>query len=184
MSSVTNNDPTRAFAAGVPSALAVSLRVDAGGFVAGELVAVTVEVRNVSRVPVRVVGVLDGSEVGARYPHYTPSIKGPGYQPPALERPGFTSPLRPQDFRLLDPSEGFDPTARLGGAAYLPLVAFAVFRPRLAGRFELRLTLSTSSADDSEWLGTLPYKQDEALALVAQVPRVTVESNLLVLDVR
>lgn len=149
----------------------------------GEKVPVGVEVRNVSGLPLRVVGVLDGSEIGARYPHYRPRITGPGYQAPSLEGPEFTSPLRPQDFRLLKPSEGFDPTLPHGGASYVPLVAFNEFRPQTAGRYELSLMLSTDCDKDLEWLGTLPYNQSEALPLIAQVPRTRVESNLLVIYV-
>lgn len=149
-----------------------------------ESVPVRVEVRNISGSPLWMVGVLDGSEAGVRYPHYTPRITGPGYRPRAPERPEFTSPLRPQDFRLLNPSESFDPTVPLAGTAYVPLVAFSEFRPQTPGRYELSLILSTDCDKDEEWLGTLPYAQDEALPLIARIPRAKVESNLLVIDVR
>lgn len=171
------------FAAGVVPPLDIELTTDRDACKVGEQVPVKVEVRNVSSQRLWVVGVLDGSEAGARYPHYTPLITGPNYQPPALERPEYTSPLRPQDFRLLNPSEGFDPTVPLGEAAYVPLICFSRFRPQSPGRYELTLTLSTDSDSDEEWLGTLPFSQEAALPLIAQVPHVKVESNVLVIDV-
>lgn len=170
--------------AGVAPPLNIVLTTDGEAFKVGDSVPVKVEVRNVSGKPLRVVGVLDGSEAGVRYPHYTARVTGPDYQPPTLERPEYTSPLRPQDFRLLKSSEGFDPTVPLGGAAYVPLVCFSHFCPPSPGRYKLSLTLSTDSDSDEEWLGTLPFAQDEALPLIAQVPHVRVESNVLVIHVR
>lgn len=170
-------------ARGVPP-LKIILTTDKERFSVGEQVRVAVEVRNVSDRRLCVVGVLDGSEACARYPHYTPHITGPDYRPRTPERPEYTSPLRAADFRWLNPSEAFDPTASVEGAAYLPLVCFSQFHPPLQGRYELSLTLSTDSHSNEEWLGTLPAAQDDVLPLIAQVPHLRVESNLVVIDVK
>jgi hypothetical protein len=147
-------------------------------------VSVGIEVRNVSPDPVWVVGVLEGSEVGLRFPHYLPSIEGECYEAVVPEWPDMTAPLRPGDFRLLQPNEGFDPTESSPGVGYMPLIAFRDFVPPVAGRYRLCLTLSTASKRSEEWLGTLPYPaQTTLLPRVAQIPACRVVSNLLTVDV-
>jgi hypothetical protein len=145
---------------------------------------IAVEVKNVSASPVWIVGVLDGSELGVRYPHYVPKIVGPDYVQPKPEFPEMTSPIRPADFRLLKPGESFDPARREGGAAYLPIVAFDTFTPTTPGEYEITLTLSTASDRDDQWMGTLPsYGEKEPLERLAQVPRLRITSPKLVIKV-
>jgi hypothetical protein len=61
---------------------------------------------------------------------------------------------------------------------------FAGFAPRRAGRYELRLALSTDGPTEEEWLGFIGYPGEEDVrARSRDVPRVRVTSNLLVVDV-
>lgn len=169
------------------SPLAITLTVPPGPQAVGAFVPVTVAVRNASDRPVWVVGVLDGSEAGFRCPRYTPEIVGPRPLPPVEGMPwcGMVAPLRPVDFRELRPGESFDPTTAAGFEAYFPLVAFNNFYPPYPGRYELRLTLSTESAREEDWLGLTDYPQKQAArALLAKVPRLTVPSNTAVVEVR
>jgi hypothetical protein len=146
-------------------------------------VPVGVEVRNVSPNPVWAVGVLDGSEVGLRYPYYIPHIEAPGYELVVPEWPEMTSPLRAADFRLLTPGQAFDPTEPAHGAGYLPLVAFRDFIPSSAGRYRLSLMFSADSMRDEQWLGSLPDPgQDRLVHRVAKVPHCRVVSNVLIVD--
>src|SRR4051794_21741743 len=96
--------------------LAIILTV-AGSSRVGEPTRVAIELRNISARPVWMVGVLDGSETGFRFPHYGPMVEGPGPHP-ELELPwcGMVAPLRLEDFRRLAPGEGFDPCDPVGGA--------------------------------------------------------------------
>ncbi|HKX30918.1 MAG TPA: hypothetical protein VJ302_24725 [Blastocatellia bacterium] len=156
----------------------------------GALVHLTIEVRNLTDRPLWMVGVLDGSEEGLRYPHYRPGLTSPTVEPSWL-RPepmplsDMVAPLRLQDFCHLQPGEGFDPTVPRDGAAYQPLKTFASFRPPAPGRYEFRLTLSTDSDQDEEWLGIVGYPgQDEVLKRLAQVPRLHLESNTAIIEVR
>ncbi len=140
-----------------------------------------VEVRNLSAKPVRVVGVLDGSELAQRYPHYLPEIEGPNYKPAVPEWPEWTTPLRQGDFRLLQPGMCFDPTVSTPGANYLPLIAFRDFVPQEPGSYQLALTFSTASPAPDQWLGTLPnVEQNHLLPLIAEVPQCTVVAKLVV----
>jgi len=164
-----------------PAAVLV-LRAPAGPQPVGQPVPVVVEVRNASGGDVWMVGVIDGSEEGVRYPRYRPSVSRGGAvvaAPPPPEDP-LVGPLHEADFRRLGPGEGFDPTRGEGGAAYLPLSTFASFRPAQPGAYRYELTLSTESAQPEEWLGRFGQDPDRAvvLDLIARVPRVTVTSHL------
>jgi hypothetical protein len=145
---------------------------------------VHVEVKNISAGPIWIVGVLDGSEAAYRFPHYKPSITRPRPIAPAeVDGCGNVAPLRLEDFRQLAAGERFDPTEARGGAAYLPLLGLANFIPTDAGRYEIRLHLSTESAEPEEWLGMLGYPGEaQVIERLKAVPRMRVESNTLILE--
>lgn len=166
------------------SPLKVILTVPPGPHRVGTVVPVRVEVRNVSARPVWAVGVLDGSEAGYRHPVYKPSVKEPRPSPPPeSEGCGNVAPLRLEDFRRLAPGEGFDPTDTAAGPNFLPLFALSNFTPAHAGRYELRLTLSTESGEAEDWLGMLGYPGEEAVVeRLKGVPRVRVESDPAVVE--
>lgn len=153
----------------------------------GSPVPIRIEVKNVSSGSVWMVGVLDGSETGTRYPHYLPEIKLGGRaiaNPPVPEDP-LVSPLRLADFHLLQPGAGFDPTTK-AGASYLPVSTFANFRPSLPGRYEFQLVLSTESRSPDQWLGKFGQDVERAAVLdrLGLIPKFTVTSNLLVVEAR
>ena len=151
----------------------------------GAVVPVKIEVRNVSQNSLWVVGVLDGSEQGYRFPHYRPSIKSTPEMPaPEFEACGNLAPLRLQDFRELAPNEAFDPTASHGGAAYQPIYTFLNFAPPAKGRYQLQLKLSTASEKPEDWLGMLGYPgESDVLKRLKDVPRLEVESNIATIEV-
>jgi hypothetical protein len=152
----------------------------------GGVIPITVEVRNVGDRPIWMVGVMDGSELGLRYPRYQPNIVGAmGATSEPLPLPDMVAPLRLQDFLRLLPGQGFDPTIPQKGATYLPLNTFTSFRPLHPGRYEFRLSLSTDSPQDEDWLGIIGYPgQDQVLSRLAEVPRLQIESNTAVVEVR
>lgn len=168
----------------MPDALLTVKLTSSGTPKIGEPLLVGVEVRNVSAAPLWMVGVLDGSEAGVRYPHYQPTIQGPvPWSSEPLEC-GNVAPLRLSDFRHLMPGEGFDPTDPAGGAAFMPLIAFLNFRPQHSGVYELGLVLSTESTKAEEWLGMPGYPgEEEVLARLSQIPRLRIESNTLSINV-
>jgi len=153
---------------------------------AGEALSISVTVRNVSGRPLWMVGVLDGSEAGYRFPHYVPSVTGPK---PLLQREqpwcGTALPLRLQDLRHLGPGEHFDPTVAIEGAAYQPLATFRDFRAPFPGQYQFHLTISTEVRDEGDWGGILAIpSRDTVLERLATVPRLRVESNVLGIEFR
>jgi hypothetical protein len=154
---------------------------------AGEAVQISIQVTNTSDSPIWMLGVLDGSEPGYRYPHYTPNIDGP--ESASLgDGPfwdGTTIPLRVEDFIQLAPGQSFDPTNPQNGAGYQPLYLFSRFVPRTPGQYKIGLTLSTENESDEAW-GVIsvdyPGKREIAQRL-AEVPRGSVEAEPLTIEV-
>ncbi|MDJ1131135.1 hypothetical protein [Streptomyces iconiensis] len=150
----------------------------------GSPVPVVVTLHNTSAHRVWAAGVLDGSEDGVRYPHYEPAVllEGRTVSPRRQPEDPLVGPLRPADFRQLEPGEAFDPT----GPGYLPLTTFTTFTPRRPGTYLYTLTLSTLSADPEEWLGRFGQGEERAtvLGLVARVPRERTVSPPLPIEVR
>ena len=95
--------------------LSITLETSSPMVHTGEPSGVSIEVRNGGTVAIWIVGVVDGSEAGARFPKWLPRVEPHALVIPA-ERPDFTSPLSPADFRRLEPGEAFDPTAAANGA--------------------------------------------------------------------
>ncbi|MGH2697825.1 MAG: hypothetical protein ACRDJL_01325 [Actinomycetota bacterium] len=148
----------------------------------------SIELRNATDHELWMVGILDGSEEGVRFPRYAPSVsRGDEVVagPPSPEDP-LVAPLRAADFRRLAPGESFDPGDPSGDAAYMPLSTFANFRPPAPGRYRYGLVLSTESEAPERWLGRFNQDAERAavLDLIQRVPRLTVTSNVLEIEVR
>lgn len=173
--------------AGTGGAVAVVLRAPDGVHPQGRPVPLQVEVRNIGDTEIWMVGVLDGSEGGVRYPHYLPTVMRDGVTvaaPGAAEDP-LVAPLRAEDFRRLAPGASFDPTSRDDGTRYQPLSTFAAWACPHAGEYQYVLELSTTSDDPQQWLGRLGAAGDpeHLRELIARVPRLRITSNVLTVRV-
>lgn len=164
-------------------AIEVILRGPEGIHPRGRPVPLQIEVRNAGDADAWMIGVLDGSENGIRYPHYLPTVRRAGVtvaRPGAAEDP-LVGPLRVADFRRLAPGASFDPTRSEQGARYLPLSTFATWACPEAAAYEYVLSLSTASEVPEQWLGRFGQGENlkEILDLLERVPRVPVTSNTL-----
>lgn len=165
--------------------LAVILTGPASPCRVGEPVAISVEVRNASGRPLRMVGVLDGSEAGFRFPKYRPEISGPGVGAKAEDVfwCGTVAQLHLRDLLLLMPDKGFDPCAVVDGTAYLPLAAFLNFHPATPGICRFKLSVDTTGPEE-EWLGRKNIPDEEEIRrLLGEVPRGVYVSNTLEIEV-
>jgi hypothetical protein len=145
----------------------------------GESVPLGVEVRNVGDRDSCLVGVLDGSEAGIRYPHYRPSVACGGEIVAAPEPPEdpLVGPIRSADIRRVRPGEGFDPTDRAVAPGYLPLSTFVAFRPDRPGTYRFGLELDMTQRRPEAWYGRFGQTTDEELlGLLAAVPPVAVSA--------
>ncbi|MGW5469780.1 hypothetical protein [Streptomyces chartreusis] len=153
------------------AALRMVLRAATGPHHVGEPVSVEVGLRNVSDADVWVVGVLDGSEAGMRFPYFRTAVLHDGrtvYRP-VVEDP-LVGPLLRSHFRRLGPGESFDPTA--GGDGYAPLTVFTQFRPVEKGSYRYRLTFSSESVRPEQWFGRFGQRADEHDTLIDLIDRV------------
>jgi len=153
----------------------------------GRPVPVQVTISNAGDSEMWIVGVLDGSEEGVRYPHYRPVVMRDGVtvaEPGAAEDP-LVARLRAGEVRRLAPGASFDPTRPVDGAAYVPLSTFATWACPQAGEYQYVLSLSTHSPVVESWLGRVgPAESIEHLRdLLARVPRLTITSNVLTVRV-
>lgn len=142
----------------------------AGPVAVGRPVPVRASLRNDGPDELWVVGVLDGSETGTRYPVWRPSVllgDRVVASPPMAEDP-LVGPLRADDFRRLAVGEAFDPGR---------LATFSVFVPETPGLYTYVLELSTEAGGPEQWLGR--FNQDPSVAsLVARVPRMRLRASL------
>ena len=139
---------------------------------AGRPVPIRASLRNDGPGELWIVGVIDGSESGTRFPHWLPSIargERAVAGPPQAEDP-LVGPLRPEDFHRLGEGEELDPGR---------LATFATYAPAEAGAYVYSLRLSTESARAEDWFGA--FNQDPAVGeLVARVPRLALRADLTV----
>ena len=124
---------------------------------------VRVQVHNDGPGAVWMVGVLDGSESGVRYPLWRPAVWFEGAvvaAPPVAEDP-LVGPLRESDFVCLEAGASFE-VGRLA--------TFAGFAPSRAGEYVYRVEVSTESPLDADWLGRF-NQEPSVVGLVGRVPR-------------
>lgn len=167
-----------------PVILMLTLIVTDSSVQVGQPIPISIELRNVSDRPVWVTYVLDGSEEGVRYPHFLAEVTRDGStvaEPPPAEDPLF-SPLRLEDFHLLQPGETFDPIRPPGVAGHVPLFTFLNFRPDAPGTYELSVAYSTESPSPEDWLGGFGQDadRDSVLSRIADIPRVTLTASATV----
>ena len=141
-----------------------------------------VDIHNATDHGIWMVGVVDGSEGGVRFPRYAPSVMLDGRvvaDPPRPEDP-LVGPLRVEDFHRLNPGESFDPTEPTHGAAYLPLSTFANFVPSKQGVYRFELSLSTESDSPERWLGRFNQEDERVsvLELIERVPPLAVSAAI------
>jgi hypothetical protein len=163
----------------------------------GEIPKIIVEIKNNSNEPVILVKELDGSENKWRFPHAYFTITKIGdtaYKTRFTGRCGNMNQIRPGDFVKVKP-----------GSTFYPYYHFYPERPdnvyahdfRLfdsanfsaTGKYLIRFYYSTNEADFEKWKGRFsgePTEKQlkEMIALFAKVPKIELESNKLMIEVK
>lgn len=116
---------------------------------AGKEVQFRVRIKNISDRDVTVVGCLDGSSSGKRYPHFNRSVTP---SEPMAERMGCgnCNSLRDSDLKVLKPGETFDPFGPNSFGNWL-----AKWTPPKEGTYTVRWTFDYTAKDLSEWNGPI-----------------------------
>jgi hypothetical protein len=147
-------------------------------FYVGDHPKFNVSIHNKGKKPIYLVGCLDKSENGGRYPTFTLQIEGPpgGLEWERFARCGNVNNLQKRDFVLLNPGEWMNPFERnLDHMFWSPLSeSFARFAK--PGRYLVVFNYSTSSRSIDDWKGTSDRVlgfQPEVSTLLKQVPRIS-----------
>ena len=152
----------------------------------GEKVDLRVRIINRSSESVRLIGSLDGSDIGWRFPHCTFEIVGPDGAPTEsdnLRRCGNMNDLRHEEIVEVAPGASFDPYQKLDNYGFFEHWIFYSDPFKEPGEYKLRFRYSTETDDDKAFMGDLRMMdgeyEPELAALVRGVPRLVVESNEL-----
>ncbi len=167
--------------------LQVVLRSTKSKHKVGEEVGLQIRIKNIWDEPVVVVGSLDGSSTGARYPKLTLELRDPeGHviATPNISKCGNINAPRAKEFMELAPGKELDPYVRIDDYGYFanPLM---LWKPTVKGKYTLTFTYDTSVGEFSEWtsgLNRLP-PGDELMKLFNRVHHVKVNSKPLILTV-
>lgn len=122
----------------------------------GDKLDLTIRVRNVSPAKVQVVGSLDGSYLGSRFPRYTAQIlDGSGAECTFDfgKRCGNMNALREKDFVELAPGGEFDPYMKVDDYGFFGHHALTGWTIPKAGKYTLVFTADFSEADPGKWDG-------------------------------
>ena len=148
---------------------------------AGYPVLFKTRITNLSGADVTVVGALDGSEMGIRYPHFTVAIvDGAGKAFPWNPRAGrfHTNDIEERHFKTLKAGEEFDPF----GPAFTDLAVLKSWLPA-AGRYTVTLKCDYTAKGVMAWHrqnGLHRMEYPELSALLDKVPKVTLEAKVVV----
>ena len=150
--------------------LACSLASDKQTYHIGEVPKLSVRITNLTDRELCLIGSLDGSDCGWRYPHCSFEIATPYGRPRWPGRCGNTNPLREKDFVKVSPGGLFDPYQQIDeyGFFHNALISERTFKS--AGEYRLRFVYCTGPKGAAA--GDNPLAE-----LIAQVPKVRLVSN-------
>ncbi|HZL73294.1 MAG TPA: hypothetical protein VFC86_12610 [Planctomycetota bacterium] len=159
--------------------LQLSIKVE-GEAAVGKPMAFRIRITNVSDEDVAVVGALDGSDAGLRFPFYGVEITRPDGSPwvPVGElRCGNCNALRTEDIVRLKPGDEFDPL----GEGFFRNYRLSIWRPATKGKHLLRMIVSFSSEDPEKWNGPMKPRLPDPhriRSLLADVPKINLEAKV------
>lgn len=153
----------------------------------GETPEVSVEITNLSPSNVNFIGSLDGSDVRWRFPHCYFTIEKPREdKPESWGRCGNMNTLRPEDFIQVKRNESFNPYLSKGSSGFFS--SYEIGRKanfRIPGTYRIQFHYSTLSDDIEEYLGDdYKSKRSQLKRLLQDVPKVKLESNVVVFEVK
>jgi len=149
-------------------------------YVVGESPEIEVRLHNKTGQTVTLVGSLDGSDLGWRYPHCIFDVDGPpGHRGPGIGRCGNTNPLRVKDFVQLHAGESLNPFMRIDDYGFFSSGGLDFTHFMVPGKYQVSFRYSTNSSKILEWVGIAgpPAQDSEVARLFPQVARFETVSN-------
>jgi hypothetical protein len=162
---------------------------------AGSAPTISVELANWTDRDIYLIGGLDGSDLKLRYPLCYFEVVGPN-GPIALPRFRFCgnmNSIREKDFVKVPPGDKFDPYQTIDEQGFFGSSQITAESFQAPGKYRIRFIYSTDQTDAKYWLGDslgtrsemlTSGSSDEAIVkLLAQVPKTTVSSNEITIQV-
>lgn len=149
----------------------------------GRIPSVAVEIINQTDTDIYLVGNLDGSSVGLRYPHCYFKLIGPDGKPVHYPFHGCANvnPLLEDDFVRVPPGDAFDPFKTFDSLGQLIPRNFQV-----PGLYHIQFVYSTASDSIGDWAGFMNQDvagKERLTELLQRVPKLEVTSNEVVVNV-
>jgi hypothetical protein len=144
---------------------------------------IAVRLLNRTDAEILLVGCLDGSSWGKRFPHCRYEVTGPDGRPRSLRLVGCgnVNGLRADDFVAVPPRGEFDPFDPIPGRGSFGTDELGGGLFDIPGKYRIQFVYSTAATEIGRWFGNAA---DPAIvALLARVPKVEVRSNVLELTV-
>jgi len=149
-------------------------------YVVGESPEIEVRLHNRTGQTVTLVGSLDGSGLGWRYPHCVFDVDGPpGHRGPGIGRCGNTNPLRAKDFVQLRAGESLNPFMRIDDHGFFSSSGLDFTHFMVPGKYKVRFRYSANSSKILEWVGIAgpPAKDSEVARLFPKAAKFETVSN-------
>lgn len=150
---------------------------------------VTVSIVNATDEEIVLVGSLDGSDLGRRFPHCVFEVTGPDGASSVVIPPhcGNMNALREADFVVVPPRGAFDPYAPIDDYDFFAACQLEPPSFPKRGRYRIRFTYSTESDDLDAWLG-MPSPEtagelETLRSLLARVPKTRVVSDVIEVEI-
>jgi hypothetical protein len=145
-----------------------------------------IRIWNLSIQDVYIVGSLDGSNTGDRYPHLSIVVEGPagGYQREVFPGCNFVNPIRREDFLRVPPQESMDPYQHIDSEGFFPNLALERGKLTTPGTYRIVFQYSSNEPDVSQWYGGFAETRHEDPSLVellTMVPRVDLECSATII---
>jgi hypothetical protein len=155
----------------------------------GKAPKVTVRLINRTKGEIVLIGSLDGSDCKMRYPHAYFEVTGPpvDYTIKGIGRCGNTNPLRAKDFVTIKPGASFDPYQKIDEYGFFGAHQLSPHNFTKPGKYRIRFHYSTE-APQPKLFGARPASDRplpaEIMKLLERVPKVTLTSNEVVVEVK
>ena len=147
----------------------------------GKAPIISVTITNRTNTDIYLVGSLDGSEGGWRYPYCYFEVTGPDGKilgKLTHRQCGNMNGLREKDFMKVPPGSTFNPYQFIDDLGFFYSVRLNPVTFPTTGEYHIRFVYSTKSGDIAEWAGDR-YEGNikELRSMLRQVPKVEIASN-------
>jgi hypothetical protein len=148
----------------------------------GDQPEISARIINGAEKAIYLVGILDGSERKARYPHVYYDVSGVegGLSETKYGLCGVLNPLRIEDFIRVEPASGFYPSNPTDSQGFRQEAKLRNWSFVKAGSYTFKYHYSTENEDIKDWRGSVRETPSEVNELWRKVARVNIACSITV----